>query len=83
MNDPDEPLNSDSRIDKVSRKVFIFINRQISWQKQFVILNIKVISQNENFYRIVFQLSFLVINIMYWNDYFHAGEEINLTKEEY
>ena len=69
MNDPDEPLNSVSMIDKVSRKVCTF------WK----------IIQNTYFhsmFRVIFPLSYLMINIVYWNLYFDMKPGISVSTED-
>ena len=67
MTDPDEPLNSVSKIDRISRFVMT---------EPFSLIGTQ-------YFRVVFPLSYLIINIFYWNYYLGTQETVDTTVETF
>ena len=68
MNDPDEPLNSVSKIDRISR----YFGKKIFLKILFCLI-----------FRVVFPMSYFIINIFYWNYYLGTQETVDTTVESY
>ena len=83
MNDPDEPLNSVSKIDRISRQDFISLAEYFDFDFAHIMYqNIFDKHWNEtDLLRIVFPVSFFIINIFYWNIYLGAEETTDLSRE--